>query len=345
MKQTVKWGIIGLGKIAFEFAKAFSNAENANLIAVSSKSNTKLNKFRDYFRLKDENVYKSYEEILNNQDIDIFYIALTNNFHFELVQKLIKKKKNILVEKPAFISTKEAENIFNSKNFNKIFFSEGFMYMHHPQILDVIKMIREGKVGKLIEMKSQFGINLLYKKNFFGFKKRKKIDKNNRLFNKTLGGGVIFDLGCYTTSISLLIASLIENLEISKFKIEDIKVEYLDLDKNIDISSFAKINFDNKFYSYISSSFKKNMSGITSITGEEGVITLENSWESEKNILRLSGKFNEEKIYGSTKNTYTLEIENISKDILGNKIESSFPGPNKKHIFLNNKLINSWIGE
>jgi hypothetical protein len=45
------------------------------------------------------------------------------------------------------------------------------------------------------------------------------------------------------------------------------------------------------------------------------------------------------------KNIYTLEIENISKDILENKTESTFPGPNRKHIFLNNKLINNWIGE
>lgn len=342
MKHIVNWGIIGLGNIAFEFANAFHNANNAELIAVASKSNTKLNKFKNYFKIKDENSYNNYEDILNNQDIDIFYIALPNSLHFEWVQKLIKKKKNILVEKPAFISTKEAEKIFNSKDFNKVFFSEGFMYMHHPQILDVIKMIKEGKIGKLIEMKSQFGINLLYKKKFFGLIK-KKIDEKNRLFNKKLGGGVIFDLGCYTSSISLLIASLIENLDISKFKIEDIKVEYLD--NNIDVSSFAKINFDNKFYSYVSSSFTKDISGLTSIIGKDGMITLEDSWKSEKSILKLSGKFTEKKVYSSLKNIYTLEIENISKDILENKTESTFPGPNRKHIFLNNKLINNWIGE
>lgn len=342
MKQTVNWGIIGLGNIAFEFAKAFHNADNAELIAIASKSNTKLNKFKNYFKIKNENSYNSYEDISKNQDIDIFYIALPNSLHFEWVQKLIKKKKNILVEKPAFISTKEAEKIFNIKDFNKVFFSEGFMYMHHPQILDVIKMIKEGKIGKLIEMKSQFGINLLYKKKFFGLKK-KKIDKNNRLFNKKLGGGVIFDLGCYTSSISLLIASLIKNLDISKFKIEDIKTEYLD--NNIDVSSFAKINFDNKFYSHVSSSFAKDISGLTSIIGKDGMITLEDSWKSKRSILKLSGKFAEEKVYSSLKNIYTLEIENISKDILENKIESTFPGPNRKHIFLNNKLINNWIGE
>ncbi len=340
MKHIVKWGIIGLGNIAFEFAKAFHNANNAELIGVASKSNTKLIKFRDEFKLKNENIYSDYESILENKKIDIFYIALPNSFHFEWVKKLIEKKKNILVEKPAFVSTNEAKNIFNNENFKNIFFSEGFMYMHHPQILEVIKIIKNGKIGKLIKMKTQFGMDLVYKKNFFGLK-RKKIDKNKRIFNKKLGGGVIFDLGCYTTSISLLIATLIENLDITKFKIEDIKTEYVDT--NLDISSFAKINFENKFYSYISTSFTQNIGGQTSIIGEDGIITLENSWNTEKNILKLTGKFNEEKIYQTQKNIYTLQIENISKDIIENKTESTFPGPNKKHIFLNNKLINDWI--
>ena len=340
MKHIVKWGIIGLGNIAFEFAKAFHNADNAELIAVASKSNTNLIKFKNEFKLENGNIYNDYESILENEKIDIFYIALPNSFHFEWVQKLLEKKKNILVEKPAFVSIKEAKNIFSNKNFKNIFFSEGLMYMHHPQISEIIEIIKNRKIGKLIKMKTQFGMNLVYKKNFLGFK-RKKIDKNKRIFNKKLGGGVILDLGCYTTSISLLIASLVENLDITKSKIEDIKTEYIEND--IDVSSFAKINFENKFYSYISTSFIQNIGEHTSIIGEDGIVTLENSWSTEKTILRISGKFEEEKIYQTQKNIYTLEIENISKDIIKNKTESTFPGPNKKHIFLNNKLINDWI--
>ena len=342
MKHIVKWGIVGLGNIAFEFAKAFHNADNAELIAIASKTDTKITKFKNEFKLKEENIHSDYESILDNKNIDIFYIALPNSLHFEWVLKAIEKKKNILVEKPAFVSMKEAENIFNHKNFKNTFFSEGFMYMHHPQISEVTKIIKNGKIGRLIEMKTHFGMDLIYKKNFLGFK-RKKVDKNKRIFNKKLGGGVIFDLGCYTTSISLLIASLIKNLKISNFKIENIKTEYFDSD--IDVSSFAKINFENKFHSYISASFTENIGSHTSIIGEDGIIYLENSWNPEKNILRVSGKFNEEKIYKTKKNIYSLEIENISKDIIENKTESSFPGPSKKHIFFNNKLINEWIGE
>ncbi len=342
MKHIVKWGIIGLGNIAFEFANAFYNADNAQLIAVASKSNEKLIKFKENFNLKDENLHDNYEKILNNDQIDIYYIALPNSLHFEWVSKLVEKKKNILVEKPAFVSTKEAERIFNNNNFKKIFFGEGFMYRYHPQISEMINIIEAGEIGNLIKMESNFGINLIYKKNFLGFS-LKKLNKDKRIYNKKIGGGVILDQGCYTTSMSLLIASLIKNLDITNFKIEDIKTNFLESD--IDVSSYAKINFDDKFNSYISASFTENLGKRTSIIGDNGKIVLENSWNSDQCILELSGKINKKKIFNNTKNIYTLEIENVSKDIIEGKKEASFPGANKKEIFYNTKLISKWINE
>ena len=93
MKHIVKWGIIGLGNIAFEFAKAFYNADNAKLIAVASKSNEKLIKFKENFKLDNENLYDNYEKIIDNKEIDIYYIALPNSLHFEWAMRLIEKKK------------------------------------------------------------------------------------------------------------------------------------------------------------------------------------------------------------------------------------------------------------
>jgi len=342
MKHIVKWGIIGLGNIAFEFAKAFYNADNAELIAVASKSNEKLIKFKENFRLNNENLYDNYEKILDNDDIDIYYVALPNSLHFEWVMKLIEKKKNILVEKPAFVSIKETEKIFNNKNFKNIFFGEGFMYRYHPQILETVKIIEAGKIGKLIKMETNFGVNLVYKKNFLGFK-IKKFNKDKRIFNKQMGGGVILDHGCYTTSMSLLIASQIKGLDIYNFRVEDIKTDYLEND--VDVSSRAKINFDNKFVSYVTASFTENLGKKTSILGDSGKIILENSWNSNQNIMELSGKINKKEIFQNTKNIYTLEIENVSKDIIENKKESNFPGTNKKEIFCNAKLIDNWINE
>ena len=163
MKHIVKWGIIGLGNIAFEFAKSFYNSDNADLIAVASTSNEKLIKFKQNFNIEKENLYNSYQKLLENEDIDIVYIALPNSFHFEWILKAIEKNKNILVEKPAFVSLKEAEIIFNHKNLKNIFFGEGYMYRYNPQISEMIKIIKSSEIGKLISMESNFGIKFIKK--------------------------------------------------------------------------------------------------------------------------------------------------------------------------------------
>lgn len=339
MKHTVKWGIIGLGNIASEFAKSFINVDNANLIAVASTSHKKLAKFKEEFNIKDENLYDHYENLIENKDIDVVYIALPNTLHFNWILKNVEKNKNILVEKPAFLNSKEAEIIFNHRNFKNIFFNEGFMYRYHPQIMEVIKIIRSKIIGNPISMKSNFGINLINKKKIFGLIK-KRIDKNNRLFNKELGGGAIFDLGCYTTSMSLLIASLIENMNSNNFTISDIKTQYLD--SNIDIHSSAKIIFDNIFTSEIKTSFKENFSK-TIIICEEGKIIINNSWNANVTEIELVGKINKKIEFESSRNNYSLEIEQISKDILEDKKEVSFPGINKKDTLVNTKLIEIWV--
>ena len=75
-----------------------------------------------------------------------------------------------------------------------------------------------------------------------------------------------------------------------------------------------------------------------------------NSKNLYKQELKIDDKINLEGLiylskYNEMKNIYTLEIENVSKDIIENKKESIFPGTNKKEIFCNAKLINNWINE
>ncbi len=58
------------------------------------------------------------------------------------------------------------------------FFTEAFMYLYHPQIKKVLELINTGEIGELVSMESMFGSDILNKKNFFGFKKRKKLNPN-----------------------------------------------------------------------------------------------------------------------------------------------------------------------
>ena len=172
--EKVNWGIIGLGRIAEVFSNAFGEAENAQLLAVSSREQKKLNHFKNHFNLESKFLFDNYEDLISCDDIDIVYIALPNSLHHQWIIECIKNKKNILVEKPATLTFAEAIDIKRNLDNKNLFFGEAFMYRYLPQINLVINTIKNKEIGNLLSMETSFGMNLLTKKKFFLLKKKKK---------------------------------------------------------------------------------------------------------------------------------------------------------------------------
>ena len=91
-----------------------------------------------------------------------------------------------------------------------------------------------------------------------------------------LGGGCILDLGCYPSSFSLLIASLIKNIDYKNFKILDIKKDIGET--GVDIDSSALIQFEGGFSSLVKSSFKKDIGKQSVINGKKGSLMINDTW-------------------------------------------------------------------
>ena len=338
MKQ-VNWGIIGLGTIASKFADAFKSSRNAKLLAISSKNKDKIKYFKEKFNIQNNYCFSNYEDLLNSKDIDIVYIALPNSLHFEWISKCIENKKKILVEKPAVLNFEEINNI--KDKIGNIFFAEGFMYIYHPQILKVLNLIEEGRIGKLISMESNFGVDIMTKKNFLGFSIKKKINKKNRLFNKELGGGAILDLGCYPVSFSSLIGLLNSNKNYEKINVKNIKKEIGNT--GVDINSSVDLYFDSGFKSTVRASFTENLGQKSIIIGSEGNIILHNTWTPDNSIIELKAEKDEKFHIESAKNIYIYEIEALSKCIIENKNKPDFPGLNLGDTLRNTKILDEWL--
>ena len=208
--------------------------------------------------------------------------------------------------------------------------------------MKIIELLKDNSIGQIISMQSSFGKNLLSKKSFFGLFNSSKFNKKKRIFSKSLGGGAILDHGSYTVSMSLLIASLIDGVDIENFILSENKKKKIE---NIDVDSSVKLIFDKKFQAEITASFSKDIGNSTRIEGKDGKILITNTWNSdegeiilindEKKILRIKNE----------KNIYCREIDEISNDILNNKKEASFPGTNKKEILIGSKILDRWINE
>ena len=338
--KKINWGIIGLGNIAQSFSEGFHNCDNARLLAVSSNKNEKLDQYKNNFKLKKEYLFNNYEDLIKCNDVDIVYIALPNNLHFEWILKCIDKNKNILIEKPAVRKLNEAKKIEKEIIDRNLFFSEGYMYRYYPQIKKIIEILKTDQLGKLISMKTTFSNDLLFKNKFFFFKKKRKIKSDSRLFNKDLGGGSILDLGCYTISFTFLIASLIKDLDLKNFKLKNIKKEIGST--GVDIEAEADLVFENGFSSKIKSSFQDNEKD-TVIIGEKGSLFIKDAWHGAPMIEKQIGKEKIKIINQETVNLYSYQIENISRSLLKNKKKTSFPGLTIDDTILNTKVLESWI--
>ena len=340
MKQ-VKWGIIGLGSIASKFADGFQFTKNARLFAISSKNENKLLEFKNKFQIDKNFCFSNYESLLECKDLDVVYIALPHSFHHEWVIKSIEKGKNILVEKPATVNFSQMENIKNNLKDKNIFFSEAFMYRYLPQIPKVLDLLKNNVIGKLVSMNSFIGKDIVSKKKIFGIKLKKKLNKNNRLYNKELGGGAILDLGCYPVSMSILIASLIPKFDFNKIKVLNKKKD-IGL-TGVDMNSFAELEFGNNFKSTIGTSFTQDLGKKTKIIGSKGELIIEDTWHGNPSLINISGE-NKEKIEIKCHDSiYKYEIDILSKCILENKKEPNFPGMTINETLESMRILDKWL--
>ena len=340
--KKINWGIIGLGNIAQIFAEGFFHTNNSRLLAISSRNIKKLEKFEKKFNINREYVFKDYEDVLNCKDVDIVYIALPNNCHYEWVLKAIEKNKKILVEKPAFLNFTEAQKIEQEIKEKKLFFAEGYMYRFYPQVKTIIEIIKNQEIGIPFSMETSFGLKLLTKKKFIFFNKKKKIDPNNRLFNKKLGGGCILDLGCYTTSFSLLIASLIKNINCKNFKLRNVKKKIGST--GVDINAEGELIFEGGFVSKIKASFENDIGKKSVINGDKGSLIIKDTWTGKKEIEKITnGKKTIIKNFMNKKNIYSYQIETISNFILENKNETSFSSFKIEDTLQNTKILENWL--
>ena len=215
------------------------------------------------------------------------------------------------------------------------------MYRFYPYIYKIIEIIKNNKMGKLISMESVYGVNLLYKKKFFIFDKKKKINPNNRLFNKKMGGGCIFDLGCYPSSFSLLIASLNKDINYKKFELINVKKKFGITD--VDIESEAEIFFDNKFKSKIKASFESEYGNKSTIYFEKGELIIEDTWQGKGKLIQIFLKKKNRRNCDIKKNIYSYEIAQVSESIQKNNRECLYPGMTMAETLLNTKILENWL--
>ena len=311
----INWGILGLGRMGLEFANAIEETSNAKLNGVSSKSG------KIYKNYKNE----TYEDLIHNKDIDAIYISTLNNTHTNLIEKILKEEKKILCEKPVSTSLDQFLKIKELIYKKKTQFYEAIAYYSHPQTLELLNLINNDEIGEIQKVESNFGF-------------KAKLDPSSRLFNKSLGGGAIFDLGCYPLSFFMLLTNNPEKITIKSKTLNYTK-------SDVDDDATALLNYDDKFESKIHVSFKTNLNNICKIYGSKGFIKINEPWLPSKNstIEVSSNKHFYIKSINSKLSIYANQIEKVSQSFINKNTKLNLFNIEKS--LINMKLINCWLND
>lgn len=184
--KKLKWGILGPGSIARDFAQAL-NRVNGEVYAVASRNKERAEKFARENNVK--KAYGSYDEIIKDKDIDVVYIATPHSNHYEYIIKSLNNNKHVLCEKAITVNERELEEALKIARENNLVLEEAMTLFYMPLYEKVIKKINNEDLGKVNIVQVSFG-------SF------KEYDENNRFFNLDLAGGALLDIGTYALSFA-----------------------------------------------------------------------------------------------------------------------------------------------
>ena len=182
----VRWGVLSTAKIGTEkVIPAMQQGAHCDVIGMASRNLESVQKTAQSLGIP--KAYGSYEEMLADSEIDAVYNPLPNHLHVPWSIKALEAGKHVLCEKPIGLTAAEGQELLDaSKKYPQLKVMEAIMYRHHPQWQKTRKLVREGKIGELRTIQS-----------FFSYFNR---DPNKIRNMAGIGGGGLYDLGCYLIS-------------------------------------------------------------------------------------------------------------------------------------------------
>ena len=179
MKKVV-WGVLSTAKIGWEkVIPAMLKSEHCELRGIASRNLEKGQKIADQFGIP--KAYGSYEELLADPEIEAIYNPLPNHEHVPRTLAAARAGKHVLCEKPVALTAQEAEQL--REVASHVHIMEAFMVRFHPQWLSVRERVQAGELGDVRSIQSYF--------SYFN------ADANNIRNQADIGGGALYDIGCY----------------------------------------------------------------------------------------------------------------------------------------------------
>lgn len=192
MNETTKirWGILATGRITHQFVQDFMDVANGEVTAVAARRQEAADEFAAEYSIA--HAYGSYEAMLEDPEVDAVYIATPHTLHAKNTIDAVRAGKHVLCEKPFTVNLEESREVFEVAGRSDVFVMEGMWTYFLPAIQRAASWVREGRIGKLRQIKADFGYPQL------------PYDPRRREYNAELAGGCLLEMGIYPVALAWL---------------------------------------------------------------------------------------------------------------------------------------------
>jgi predicted dehydrogenase len=250
----LRWGLLGTARINRALIPVLRSSPRHALAAVASRT---LDRAREYAaEWQIPRALGSYESLIADPEIDAIYISIPNSLHADWTIRALEAGKHVLCEKPLALTTEDVERIAETARRSGRIASEAFMYRSHPLTMAADALLRAGRIGALRLIRGAFTFPLTR-------------DPDIRL-DPTLGGGSLWDVGCYPVSYSCLLTGEAPRDVVGWQELSP---------SGVDLAFSGMLRFPSGIVAQFDSGFRAAFRAEMEMVGTEGMIRVERAFK------------------------------------------------------------------
>ena len=247
MSHVVRWGVLGTARINRRVIPAMRTARRSALAAVASRDAARAQAYAREWQIP--TAHAGYDALLKDRSVDAVYISLPNALHVEWTLRAVDAGKHVLCEKPLALTADDVDRVDAVARDRQRVVTEGFMYRHEPLTGALLAMLADNVVGPIRTIAAAFT-----------YQQQRSPDVR---LDRALGGGSLWDVGCYAVNIARLVAGTEPSLAMGVASLTD---------SGVDRSFTGVLQFPDGVVASIHSSFDAAYRSALEVTGAAGVV-------------------------------------------------------------------------
>ena len=294
----IRWGILGAGRIAGAFAEGLQALDDAELVAVGSRSSEGAQRFGERFGVPTR--HASYDALARDPNVDVIYVATPHPYHKPNTLLCLEAGKPVLCEKPFALNAAEAAEMVAAARSRGLFLMEAMWSRFLPHVARLRALLAEGAIGEVRQVRADFSF-------------RTEFDPHSRLFDPALGGGGLLDVGIYPVALAWMILGAPSKI-----------VSLADLGATgVDEQAALLFGYPGGRLAVLTCATRTNAPHEALVLGEKGQIKLHEAWWKPSSLtLAVAGQPEQHIETPATGNGYNYEAAEVGRCLRAGRLES-----------------------